>query len=88
MAMVTGNADCTSGLSKRIYDYLTSDARNGFSSPLSAVQADSVKALCYAVARAMIDETVTNAVCTITVSPDAFGTGIPAVPVVTTGVVA
>ena len=68
MALAAGNSGCTSGLSQRIYDYLVADSRNGFSSPMSAAQSDAVKALCYAVARAVVDEIVANAAVTVTVA--------------------
>ena len=35
MSLNAGNADCTTGLSKRIYDAWTADERAGFSLPLS-----------------------------------------------------
>lgn len=88
MAMATGNADCTAGLSKRIYDYLIGDAGNGFSGSMTAAQTATVKALCYAVSRAVVDEVVANAVCTVVAQTDDFGTGIPAAPVTKTGTVA
>ncbi len=63
MSMVIGAADCSTGLSKRIYDNWTGDtANNGFSSPLSAGQATSVKSMCHAIAKAIVDEIVANAV--------------------------
>lgn len=68
MAMNAGNADCTAGLSKRIYDYLVADARNGFVSPLDGAARDAVRALCWAVARGVIDEIATNADVVITTS--------------------
>ena len=84
MAMNAGNSGCTSGLSQRVYDYLIADARNGFSSPMSSEQSDAVKALCYAVARGVVDEIQANAVVSTTVAADAFGAGIPASPVILT----
>lgn len=85
MALNAGNADCTTGMSKTLYDNLTSDARNGFSSPMSATQSDAVKALCYAVARAVVYEMTANAVVNVTADTDDFGAGIPAAPVVIQG---
>lgn len=85
MALNAGDSGCTSGMSKTLYDYLTGDARNGFSSPMSAAQSDAVKALCYAVARAVVYEMTANAVVNVTANTDAFGTGIPPAPVVVSG---
>lgn len=85
MALDAGNADCTTGMSKRIYDNLTGDVRNGFSSPMSEAQANSVKALCHAVARAVVYEMTANAVVNVTADTDDFGVGIPAAPVVIQG---
>lgn len=66
MALNAGNADCTTGLSQRIYDYLVADARNGFVDPLEGAARDAVRALCWATARAVVDEIVANADVTIT----------------------
>lgn len=87
MALNAGNSDCTTGLSKRVYDYLVADSRNGFSSSMSAAQTDAVKALCYAVARGVVDEITTNAVVTVTATTNVYGTGIPASDTDTYGVV-
>lgn len=85
MALNAGNAACTTGMSKTVYDYLVGDARNGFSSPMSAAQSDAVKALCYAVARAVVYEIQANAAVNVTANTDAFGAGIPPAPVVLGG---
>lgn len=61
MAMDRGDAECTTGLSKRIFDFWTGDARNGFISPLDGDALDSVKAVCWATARAVYDEITENA---------------------------
>jgi hypothetical protein len=61
MAMNKGDADCTSGLSKRIFDNLTGDSRAGFVSPLAGAALGSVKALCWATAQAVVDEIQANA---------------------------
>ncbi len=87
MAMNAGNSGCTTGLSSRIYDYLIADSRNGFSSPLTSGQSDAVKALCYAIARGVVDEVNADGACAITVSTDAFGAGVPAAPVALTGTI-
>lgn len=88
MALNAGNSACTSGLSQRVYDYLIADARNGFSSPMSSGQTDAVKALCYAIARGVVDEIQADAVVSTTVAADAFGAGIPPGPVILTSGVA
>ena len=68
MALNAGNANCTTGLSKRVYDYLVADSRNGFVDPLTDAGRDAVRALCYAVGRAVVDEITANADVTITPS--------------------
>lgn len=87
MALNAGAADCSSGVAKTLYDYLTGDARNGFSSPMSGAQDDAVKALCYAVARTIVWELQTNAVVGVTADTDDFGAGIPPSPVVLPGAI-
>lgn len=66
MALNAGDANCTTGLSKRVFDYLTADSRNGFVDPLDGAALDAVRALCWAVARGVVDEIATNADVTIT----------------------
>jgi len=66
MGMNKGDADCTSGLSKRIFDHWTSDIRNGFVTPLEGAALDAVKAHCWALAQAVVDEISANADVTIT----------------------
>jgi len=68
MALSAGNAACSSGLSKRIYDYWTGDTSNGFSGSMSGAQTDAVKSLCYAIARAVVDEVTANGVAEISTS--------------------
>lgn len=85
MALNAGNTACSTGLSKRIYDAWTSAAANGFSSPLTSGQTDAVKALCYAIASAVVAEIQANAVVNVTADTDDFGTGIPPAPVVISG---
>ena len=60
MSLAAGSSDCTTGLSKRIYDYWLADARSGFTAPLGAAAQDSLQALAYGVARAVVDELVAN----------------------------
>jgi len=85
MALNAGNAACSTGFSKTLYDYWTGDASNGFSGSMSANQTAMVKSLCYAVARAVVYEMQTNAVVNVTADTDDFGTGIPPAPVVLGG---
>jgi hypothetical protein len=63
MAMDKGNAECTSGLSKRIYDAWTGDERAGFMEGFdqNASALGSIKSLCWAVAQAVVDEIQANA---------------------------
>lgn len=72
MALNAGNAECTTGLSKRVYDYWVADARSGFVSPLNAAAIDCIRAQSYAIARAVVDEIAANAAVTVTIST---GTG-------------
>lgn len=85
MALNAGNTACSSGLSKRIYDAWTSAADAGLSSPLTAAQTNAVKALCYAIATAVVAEIQANAVVNVTADADDFGTGVPPAPVVLSG---
>ncbi len=87
MSLNAGAADCSSGMAKTIYDYLTGDSRNGFSGSMTAAQSDAVKALCYAIARGVVYELQVNAVVGVTADTDAFGAGIPAAPVVVQGAI-
>lgn len=68
MALNAGNSTCTTGLSKRIFDFWTADSRAGFVSPLSGAALDCVHAMCYAVARAVVAEVQANAAVTGTTS--------------------
>ena len=87
MSLNAGAADCSSGMAKTIYDYLTGDGRNGFSGSMTSAQTESVQALCYAIARAVVYELQVNAVVGVTANTDAFGAGIPAAPVVVQGAI-
>lgn len=63
MAMDAGNAACTTGLSKRIYDNWTGDTpNNGLISPLTGTADATVKSLCHAIATAVVAEIQANAV--------------------------
>lgn len=55
-----------SGLSTRIYNNWTGNSNAGFSSPLSTAQQANIKALCDAVAQAIVDEIHANAAVTVT----------------------
>lgn len=61
MAMDKGDEDCTSGLSKRLFDAWKNDDRNGFVDPLEGAAEESVKALCWSIAQAVYDEITENA---------------------------
>lgn len=61
MSMVAGNSDCTTGLSKRIYDFYIADSRNAFGVTPSAIAEDCARAMAYAVARAVVAEIAANA---------------------------
>ena len=62
--MVKGDADCTSGLSKRIYDNWAADTRSGLLNPLTGSAKGCVQAMCYAIASAVYDEITIDAVTT------------------------
>lgn len=87
MALNAGNTACSSGLSQRIYNELTGASGNGFSGTLSAAQTDAVKAICYAVAKAVVDEVAANAAVSVTVPSNSFGVSIPASPTSLSGTV-
>jgi hypothetical protein len=64
MPLITGDAGCTSGLSKRIYDARIADAA------VIGISTDPddhapIKADCYAIATAVVAEIVANAVVTV-----------------------
>lgn len=84
MALNAGNSACSTGLSKRVYDYLIADSRNGFSASMTSAQTDAVKALCYAIARGVVDEIQADAVVSTTIAAGAIGAGLPAGPVILT----
>lgn len=61
MALQIGDRACTTGLAKRLYDNWTTDSGNvpnksGLADPLEGAADECVKALCYAVAKAVVDE--------------------------------
>lgn len=60
MALLKGNAACTTGLSKRIYDNRTAAAATIGIGAGPANQA-AIKADCYAIACAVVDEIQANA---------------------------
>jgi hypothetical protein len=70
MTLAAGDAGCTTGLSKRIYDYRTGAVGNGYSSPLLTAQATMLKLDCYAIALAFVDEVTANGEAVITVTTD------------------
>jgi len=62
MALDAGNEECESGLSKRIYDAWRTDARAGFAAdfPTNVNAQKAVKALCWAVAKSVVEEILAN----------------------------
>lgn len=77
MALDPGNADCTQGLSKRIWDALAADGRDGVR-PLDLLATTGVqRAFCYAIARAVVQEIVEAAEVTVAVPRGALGPGLP-----------
>lgn len=77
MALLVGDTGCTAGLSKRIYDAWTgAGASSGLSAPLTDAQKDTVRAIAYAVAQAVVDEIQSNGVVNVTTACSAgAGTG-------------
>lgn len=74
MALIAGDADCTTGLSKRIRDSLLAETGAG------AVDNASLKAFSHAIATAVVDEIQANAaVSVVTACPAGAGTGTGAV---------
>lgn len=63
-----GDSGCTTGLSKRIYDYWLADSRSGFASPMTPTQEDMLKSLCWAIARGVVGEIQANASVSVTIS--------------------
>ncbi len=55
MALDAGNAACTSGLSKRIYDYMVAKWAPGFT------PGQEWKDVCHSIAQAVVDEITANA---------------------------
>jgi hypothetical protein len=53
MAILDGDAECTTGLSAAIYSYWLSDPNNGFTSPLTTAQRKLLKVQCFQWARAI-----------------------------------
>ncbi len=73
MALNKGNAECTAGLSRRVYDNWIVDSRNGFVSPLSDAARDNIRSICWAIAQAVVDEITANAEVTVTgITPGIF----------------
>jgi hypothetical protein len=64
MALNAGAADCSTGLSLRIYTAWTSAAGAGFVSPLTAGAIAAIQAQCHAIALAVVAEIQANAVVT------------------------
>lgn len=85
MALNAGDAACSAGVAKTLYDYWSGDADNGWSGSMTADQTKAVKSLCYAIARTIVYEMQANATVSVTANTDAFGTGIPPAPVVING---
>jgi hypothetical protein len=73
VAMNAGDAACTVGLSSRFYSYWMADARAGFDLlNMTETQRDMVRATCYAMARAVVDEIAANGVAYIPVTQGAL----------------
>lgn len=80
MTLSVGDAECTEGLSKRIYDYRVAAAATiGIADDRTALKAD-----CYAIAQAVVAEIQANAEAVISVTTGALQTstspGAPTAP--------
>ena len=73
MALNAGNAACSSGLSKRIYDAIIGGTNTGFSGSPTVAQLDSVRALAYGIAVGVVAEIQANAVVTTTINAASGG---------------
>lgn len=87
MALNVGDAACTAGMAKRIYDAIVGGSNTGFSASPSVAQLNSIRALAYGIAVGVCAEIAANAEVSVTADADAFGTGIPPAPVDLTGAV-
>lgn len=67
MALNAGDAACSTGLSKRLYDAILAGATG-------ATDNAALKALCYAIATSVVDEITTNADVDIDVTKGALQT--------------
>jgi hypothetical protein len=67
MAMNAGNAACTTGLSKRMYDNWTGDAANNALGVIVAgsTQDKAIKSMCFQFASAVVAEIQANATVTV-----------------------
>ena len=73
MALSKGNAACTTGLSKRIYDYLQADrSRAAFSGTPTTPEQDFCRWIAWACAQGLVDEVVANGEAFITTSKGAL----------------
>ncbi len=72
MSLAIGNTGCTTGMSKRIYDALVGGVNTGFSPVLTGDQQDSIKAICFAVAKGVVDEITTNGQAVISAATGAL----------------
>lgn len=75
MALNAGDADCTAGLSKTIFDTLVGLPGAGFSTPMGASQSAAVKAICFAIAQSVVQHFKDSAVVTGNVGGTAISSG-------------
>jgi hypothetical protein len=85
MALNAGNADCTTGLSQRLYVYWTASSESGFVDPLTSDAARMIKAQCYAFARGVVDEIEANLEVEVVIAEDTIDAGVPTVDRTFTG---
>jgi len=70
MTLSVGDAACTTGLSKRIYDYRVAAAATiGIADDRTPLKAD-----CYAIAKAVVDEIQANAEAVVSITTGALQT--------------
>jgi hypothetical protein len=77
VALNPGNPDCTQGLSKRIWEALVADGRDGVRLLDLPTTTGAQRAFCYAIARAVVQEIAEAAEVTVAVPRGALGPGLP-----------
>lgn len=72
MPLNIGNPECTTGLARRNYENWTGMEAAGFSNPMSEEQEKMVKAMCFAFAKATVEEIQENGVVVVTIGDTTY----------------